>query len=485
MHTKTILELLEDLNNNVITYDALATSAINHLKLVNDKLYAINSYCDYLYNENKIRLLYGIAYVMKDLVATKDILTTSSSYMLKDFIPEYSATIYNHFLDSNALMIAKSNLDQFGMGGTNMNSVIGFSRNPYNTDKGTGGSSGGSAAVVSAGCVPFAIGTDTGDSVRLPAALCGIYGFKPTWTTISRYGVFPYASSLDQVGVFTRCVDDIALVMETLNGPDKYDMTSLVHQKEMFYKNLKVNDKPLKIGYVKELVDCFDNEVVINQFNETIDYLKSLNHEIVELNVPIELLRCARGVYQALANSEASSNLANLSGINFGYQELQGDVKKSIIASRSKGLMKYTKARLLMGAVVLKEKNKEQYFTKTKQIRTLFIEAYQKLFEEVDILVAPCCNGTAINPETEVRVGSEDANLIAENHLSITNLVGSPGITIPTHFDNGLPLGMSFMTKPYDDQLLLNFAKQFENGLLNGNYKSLQSFYNVYVKEVK
>lgn len=484
MHRKTILELRKDLDNNIITSEELALSAIKHLKEVNDHLNAINSYCPLNIKKND-SILSGIPYVMKDLVATKDILTTSSSYMLKDFIPEYSATIYNLLLDNSATMIAKSNLDEFGMGGSNLNSVYGFSHNPYDIKKGTGGSSGGSAAAVSAGCVPFAIGTDTGDSVRLPASLCGIYGYKPTWTVISRYGVFPYASSLDQVGVFTRCVDDIAIVMEALNGPDKLDMTSLIHEKEYFYKELKANDKPLKIAYIKELIDCFDNEVVIKQFNETIAYLKSLNHEIIEHHIPIELLRCGRGVYQSIANAEASSNLANLTGIDFGYQEISGNVKESIISSRNKGLSKYTKARLLMGAVVLKEKNKEKYFTKTKQIRTLLIEEYNRIFNDVDIIFAPSCNGTAINPETEIRQGSNDAQLVADNYLSQTNLIGACGITIPTHFYNDLPLGIAFMAKPYDDQLLLNFAKQFENGLLEKDFMGLKSFYNVYAKEIK
>ncbi|MDR3215143.1 MAG: Asp-tRNA(Asn)/Glu-tRNA(Gln) amidotransferase subunit GatA, partial [Bacilli bacterium] len=404
MHKKTIIELHNDLVNHKIKINELALSASNHLQAINNKLNAINSYCDYPVNDNDdySSLLGGIPYVMKDLFATKDYLTTSSSAMLANFIPKYSATVYNNLVAQNTIMIAKSNLDEYGMGGTNLNSINGMSRNPYDCSKGSGGSSGGSAAVVAAGCVPFALGTDTGDSVRKPAAYCGIYGFKPSWTVVSRYGVFPYASSLEQPGVFTRCVDDVAIVMECLNGPDPLDMSSLVHQKEAFYQNLLTNDKPLKIGYIKELIETFDNEIVLNQFEEVKEYLQSLNHELVELHIPKPLLRCGRGVYHVIANSEATSNLANLTGIDFGLQIINGDVKNSIIASRNAGLTKYTKARLLIGALSLKEANKENYFEKAKKIRTIFINTFNDLYREVDVIFAPAANSRAIDFENEV-----------------------------------------------------------------------------------
>ncbi|MDR1782475.1 MAG: hypothetical protein LBR40_05730 [Bacilli bacterium] len=486
MHKKTILELREDLLNNKISVEQLAIECQNDLKQLNDKLNAINNYCDFQALEVNDSLLSGIPYVMKDLVATKDYLTTSSSMMLNDFVPQYNGTIYNNLSNENAIMIAKSNLDEYGMGGTNLNSIHGMSCNPYDTNKGTGGSSGGSAAVVAAGCVPFALGTDTGDSVRKPAAYCGIYGYKPSWTVNSRYGVYPYGSSLDQPGVFARCVDDIAIVMEALNGPDPLDMSSLVHEKEYFYKNLKANDKPLKIGYIKELIDSFDNEIVLNQFEELKEFLSSLGHNIIELHMSKDLLRCGRGVYHVIANSEATSNLANLTGIDFGLQILDKDVKQSIIASRNKGLSKYTKARLLIGALSLKEANKENYFEKGKKIRTLIINNFDKLFNEVDILIAPCANSRAVDyKNNEVIPMSDDANIIAENHLSLTNLIGACGITIPTHMVDGYPYAMSFMAKPYHDQFLLNFAKEFENNLLENNYKNIISFYNKYAEEVK
>ena len=486
MHKKTILELRKDLLAKTITPQQLVSECQNHLEKVNDKLNAINNYCTVDKFEVNDALLSGIPYVMKDLVATKGFLTTSSSNMLSDFVPAYSATIYNRLVKADSMMIAKSNLDEYGMGGTNLNSIHGMSRNPYDTTKGTGGSSGGSAAVVAAGCVPFAIGSDTGDSVRKPAAYCGIYGYKPTWAVNSRYGIFPYASSLDQAGVFARCVDDIAIVMECLNGPDPLDISSLVHDKEFFFQELKANEKPLQIGYIKEVIAAFDNPIVLEQFEELKDYLISLGHTIKELHLPTALLRCGRGVYHIIANSEASSNLGNLTGIDFGLQIITDDVKDSIVASRSAGLSKYTKARLLVGALSLKEAHRESYFEKSKKIRTLFINNFAKLFEEVAIIIAPCANSRALDFEhNEDFPMSVDAQTIAENHLSLCNLIGACGITIPTHITDGYPYAMSFMAKPHDDQLLLNFAKDFENKLLDKNFKNITSFYNKYVEEVK
>lgn len=485
MHRKTILELHKDLKNNKITPLQLANSSINHMKDINDKVNAINSYCDF--NAEGIEIdtyLSGIPYAMKDLVATKDILTTSSSDILKDFIPQYSATIYDSFIENKAIMICKTNLDEFGMGGTNLNSTNGLSLNPYNLLSGSGGSSGGSAVLVASGCVPFAIGSDTGDSARKPAAFCGVYGFKPTWSLISRYGVFPYGSSLDQVGVISRCVDDIAIVTQALNGPDMRDTTTLNNEKIMLFDNLEINNKPLKLGYVKEIIDTIDNEFVKEQFNETIEYLKSMNHEIVELHLPLDLLKSARGVYHSIANSEAVSNLANLTGIDFGSRVESNSVNESIIQSRSKGLSDYSKARLAIGELSLKAANQEKYLIRAKRIRQIFINEFEKIFNEVDIVFAVSSNSAAFHPLNDKNTASELANLVGDNELILANLIGACGIVIPTHIHEGMPYAMSFMAKPYNDQLLLNFSKQFETNLLEKDYLNITSFYNRYVKEI-
>ncbi|MDF9866877.1 aspartyl-tRNA(Asn)/glutamyl-tRNA(Gln) amidotransferase subunit A [Bacilli bacterium PM5-3] len=486
MHKKTIIDLHDDLVNKRISPKELIDSSIKHMEEVNGKLNAINSFCEISdYDIDSDSYLAGIPYAMKDLAATKGILTTSSSHSLENFIPPFSATIYNRFSDCKAKMVVKSNLDEYGMGGLNINSIYGRTHNPYNLQRGTGGSSGGSVALVAAGCVPFATGTDTGDSVRRPAAYCGVYGFKPTWGVISRYGIFPYASSYDHTGVFTRCVDDIAILMEELNGPDENDPTTMTHPKEYFFKDLKPTDKKLKIGYLKELIESFDNELVLKQFDETVEYLKSLGHEVVEVNISKDILRCNRGSYHIITNVEGASNLANLNGIGFGERVTGDSVDDSIIKSRSYGLSKYSIARLVIGPMSSLEANREKYYIQAKKVRRLIINEFDRIYKDVDILVAPANNSAAYDPAVTVEM-SDDARLIAENHLSIGNAIGAPSITIPTHFDDeGLPYAMTFMAKPYDDQLVLDFAKQFENGLLKENYLGLQSFYNVYAKEVK
>lgn len=485
MHRKTILELHNDLKNNKITPEELANSSLKHIKEVNDKLNAVNYYCDFNANDIEINTyLSGIPYAMKDLVATKNVLTSSSSNILKDFIPQYNASIFNSLSENNAIMICKSNLDEFGMGATNLNSTIGLSLNPYNLNTGSGGSSGGSAALVASGCVPFAIGSDTGDSARKPAAYCGVYGYKPTWSLISRYGVFPYGSSLDQVGVLARCVDDIAIVTQVMNGPDLRDTTTLNNKKIMLFDNLETNNKPLKIGYIKEIIDTIDNDFVKKQFNETIEYLKSLNHEVIELHLPLDLLKSGRGTYHAIANSEATSNLANLDGVNFGERVEANSVKETIIESRSKGLSDYSKVRLSIGALSIKSENKEKYLIKAKKIRNIFINEFQNIFNQVDIVFAASSNSPAFNPITDKNTASELANLVGDNELILSNLIGACGIVIPTHIHNGMPYAMSFMAKPYNDQLLLNFSKQFEANLLNNDFMNMTSFYNKYVKEI-
>lgn len=484
MHRKTIKELHQSLINNEFSVQELYDMVITDIKKQEPQLNNVTNYCDFKKVEVTDNLLSGIPYGMKDLVSTKGIITTSAAEILKDYKPVYDATIYQLLNDNNTVMVAKTNLDQFGIGGTNQNSIYGMSCNPYNTDLTTGGSSGGSAGLVASGSVPFAIGSDTGDSTRKPAVYCGIYGYKPSWSVVSRFGLFSYAPSFDQAGIFARCIDDIAIVLQAINGPDEKDPTSLINEKQYFYDKLQENTKPLKIGYYKSLIDVFDNPVVIEQFNETIEYLQSLGHEIVELDFSLELLRCIRGTYHLIVNAESSSNLANLTGIQFGKQVLKDDVTSSFIATRNAGLTTYTKARNATGAFALKQANKEEYFIKAKKVRQVFINEVTKSFEDIDIIMAPVSNRPAFDPKQPIENPHGDINLVAENHLTLANITGNCSITIPTHFHEGLPYGISFMAKPFADQLLLDFSKQFETNLLDNGFKNIKSFYNVY-KEVE
>jgi len=482
----TIKDLNKALKDKVFSQEDLINWTIQELIDTKETYGSINALVESKIDNdlNYDHLLTGIPYANKDNFATKDITTTASSQILSQFKPAYDSTVYENLAHDGAVMVVKSNMDEFGMGGTNLNTIFGPTHNPYDLSLGTGGSSGGSAALVSAGIVPFATGSDTGDSVRKPAAYCGIYGYKPTWGTVSRYGIFPYASSLDTPGVFARCIDDLAIVASSMNGPDVKDATSMLTQKQDYYHNLK-HPQPLKIGYIKELIDTFDNPVVQKQFKQHVAYLESLGHQVIELNIDINLLRCIRGVYHSIANAEGASNLASLTGVVYG-ERIEGKTwQESIIATRNHGISKYTKARLCIGAMSLKESNRDIYYIKAKQIRTKLIKAHLDLFEQVDILINPSTNSSAYNPLNDTRVMSEDASLVAENYLALANIIGAPGLTIPTHIEDGLPYALTFMGRTYEDQLVLDLGKQFEDGLLENNYEEIISFYNKYAPIAK
>lgn len=488
MHRKTIEQLNKDLKANKITTQELYDSSLAHLKLLNPTLNVANLIVDNL----KINLkdfnnpLAGIPGAIKDNIITKEIISTGSSPFLKHFNPQYDSTINKRLNRAGMSMIAKTNMDELGMGSDNTNTIFERAKNPYDTTRITGGSSGGSAAIVSAGIVPFAIGSDTGDSSRQPALYCGVYGYKPTYTTISRYGLMAYGSSLDQAGINTRSVADIAIVLEQIAGHDHKDPTTLVNNsKHSYYQNLTKNVKPLKIAYIKEIVDAFDNEIVLKQFDETKKYLTSLNHQISEVSVDKDLLRSLDAVYQIIANSEMTSNTASFTGIQYGERfEVDNDFNESIKETRGKAFRAPSKARLAIGAIALNHKNKIEYYNKAKKIRAVLIKTFEDIFAEYDIIINPGTNHIVPKADTQIPKSLTDSSLIADAHLTIANFIGAPGIVIPTHLNDNLPYGISLMSKPFNDQLLLNLAYQFEQNI-EGNKYGLISFYNRYVEEVK
>ncbi|MEG0284355.1 MAG: amidase family protein [Erysipelotrichales bacterium] len=485
MHKKTILELHEDLKNNKISVEQLSNSSLEHINSVEPKLKALTNLMSFDNNVEINSVLAGIPYGVKDLVSTKDQLTTNASLFYKEYYPIFDATIMEKLNSNNALLLAKTNLDQFGMGGTNINSCYDQTTNPYDTNRSTGGSSGGSAALVAAGCIPYAIGTDTGDSVRKPADYCGVYGFKPSWGVISRYGVFAYASSLDSVGIFSRCVDDIAIVLENINGFDPRDTSTYNHQQENYFQNLSKSENKLKIGYIKELVDCFENDYIVEHFDYIKEYVQELGYELVELSAPLNLLKMINPVYQAIVNTEATSNLGDVTGVGFGQRIEDKDVPTSIIKTRSANVSKYTKVRMAVGAYVIKESNRNRYYEQAKKVRTAFVDTYQELFNQVDIIIAPSAVESASLLDAKTSDPMSLKNLVANTHLSIANIIGGPSLTMPTYLYQGLPNGFSMMAKPFNDQAILDFAKDIENNLKNKDYKKLESFYNRYVEEVK
>lgn len=484
MHKKTIIDLHNDLKNNIITADELFESSYKHIEQVNKDINAVTSQISSIDVVASESLLSNIPFACKDLIATKGLVTANASIFLENFVPVYDASIYTKLKNNNAQLVAKTNMDEFGMGGLNINTVIGPSCNPYDLSCSTGGSSGGSAALVASGCVPYAIGTDTGDSVRRPAAFCGVYGYKPTWGAISRYGVFPYASSLDHVGIFTRCIPDLAIVFDAISGYDQRDAATYNYHEKDFHSNLNGTTK-FKIAYLEELNNTFSNKTVQDNFTEIKEYLSSLNHEVVKANISYDLLKLISPTYQVISNVEASSNLGDITGVAFGNRIEAATVNESITQSRSAGLSKYTKVRLALGAIAIKEENKNRYYYKAKQVRQIFIDTFDKLFSEYDLIIAPSINNGAVKNQADHSNVSNTDKLISSNYLSIANLIGAPSLHIPTHLNDGLPYGISVMAKPFNDQTVFDFAYGFENGLKENGYKNIISFYNRYVKEVK
>lgn len=415
--------------------------------------------------------LSGIPYTLKDNFSTKGILTTASSNTLKNYVPVYNATIYEKLIAAGATLIGKNTMDEFGLGATGTTAHTGLVHNPWNTSKQTSGSSAGSAACVAAGVVPFSIGSDTGDSIRKPAAYCGIVGYKPTYGMISRYGLFPFASSLDHVGILTRTVLDAAIVAENIKGQDPKDMTSWDSSSINLIEELEKKDtKTKKLFYIKELIDInnYTNpsdslKETLKIFKNTIQKCKELNMEVDEISFDKALLKVIHSTYTCISSAEATSNLSNLTGILFGPRKQSDDITSMIIKHRTEGFSPLIKRRLIIGSYVLQKENQEKYFINAQRVRNLIVQKMNELFQQYDALILPCSEKGA----KDFDENSLDCEMldVLENHMAIGNFGGFPSITIPNGFVNKLPIGINLTSKVKDDANLLKIAQKLEEAL--------------------
>ena len=435
-----------------------------------------------LKNNNK-GLLSGIPYGLKDNYSTKGILTTASSNILKDYVPFFDATVVTKLKNSGAIMIGKTTLDELAMGGTGTTGHTGKVNNPWNHNRLIGGSSAGSAAAVAAGIVPFAIGSDTGDSVRKPAAFGGVVGFKPTYGRISRYGLFAFSSSLDHVGILTRTVMDTAIVTDVLKGLDEKDMTSLPNEDILYHEKIDNNVKNKKLFYIKEILDesnydKSDTEAfeTFKLFKETIKKCKSLGIEVKEESFPVELLKAIFPAYITISCAEATSNNSNLTGIIFGPRGEGNSINDIMFDARTKGFSELIKRRFVIGSFVLQEENQERLFINSQRVRRLIVEKMNELFNTYDGLILPASGGPAPKEESENIDELGFRSLVLENHLDIANFGGFPSITIPNGFVDNLPIAINITGKAKDDLNVLNIASAIESTL---DYK------NQVAKEVK
>ena len=455
-----ITELRNKLDNKEVSSQELFNQSV---KLAHDSMKEYNPFVTIMDKYECMEsdsLLSGIPYALKDNISTRGILTTASSNILKNYVPVYDATIYKKLKEAGAVLVGKTVLDELAMGGTGTTGHTGKVMNPWDKSRQIGGSSAGSAAAVAMGIVPFAIGSDTGDSVRKPAAYGGVVGFKPTYGLISRYGLFAFASSLDHLGIFARNVRDVAIVTDVVKGYDSKDMTSLPDYGREYVSSLDNSVKGKKLFYIKEAMENADKDILDN-FNKVVKHCKDLGMEVCEESIPRELLLAIYPSYMAISCAEATSNDSNLTGIHFGVRG-EGNTPDEIIRdARTKGFSELIKRRFIIGSYILQRENQEKLFLNAYRVRRLIVDKVNELFKEYDGLIMPAAAGIA--PKFDQSSDKlSDKYLILDNHLAIGNFGGYPSITIPSGFIDKLPVGINITGRVKDDELILNIANKLE-----------------------
>ena len=434
--------------------------SIEKLHKYNEKLNNIVTFVEP--TASKEGKLENVAVVLKDNINTKGVLTTASCKILDNYVPVYNAHIVDKIRQEGGVIVAKASMDELAMGGTNLTALTGPVKNPYDNNRISGGSSGGSAVAVASNAVALAIGSDTGDSVRKPASFNGIVGVKPTYGRISRYGIIPYSSSLDHVGYFTTNVKDAALALEVLAGRDDRDMTSSYLPVEEYSTNLNEDVKGKKILVFKNVIDAISNSDVLDSFNKVLEGLKEKGAIIEEVSFNETLMRAILPTYYIIANAEATANHSNLSGLLFGERKDGKSIDELMINSRTAGFGPWIKKRFVIGSYALKEDNQERIFRKAQKIRRLIVDDVMAKLKDADGLIAPASpsvapliNNTSTNELT-------DEYLVADNHMVIGNFGGLPSITLPMGYSEGLPLGVNLTCNPFKEQDMFNISLAIE-----------------------
>ena len=404
--------------------------------------------------------LAGIPIGIKDNICTKGIKTTCASRMLENFVSPYNATIMEKIEAENMINLGKLNMDEFAMGASTEYSYFKKTRNPWNLNTVPGGSSGGSAAAVASNMVPWAIGSDTGGSIRQPSSFCGVVGLKPTYGLVSRYGLVAFASSLDQIGPITKDVTDAAILLNVISGHDEKDTTSVNKEKVDYTKALKGDVKGLKIGLPKEYFGEGINPEVKEKLNEAIETYKKLGATVEECS--LNIADYALATYYIIACAEASSNLGRFDGIRYGYRTQNYESLKDIYRnSRSEGFGPEVKRRIILGTYVLSSGYYDAYYKKAQQVRTLVKKEFDKAFEKYDVLLTPT------SPTVAFEIGTRSNNplemYLADICTVSVNIAGLPGISVPCGVDSkGMPIGMQLIGNKFAEETILNAAYTYE-----------------------
>ena len=473
LYQKTIHEINDLLDKKEVTVTEITQSVVNRINTVEEAtdaylslqteaaLEAAEGLDADLSGRAKRTPLEGIPYGLKDNMCTKGILTTCASKMLYNFNPPYNAQVYDRLIEDGGILLGKTNMDEFAMGSSTENSAYKKTRNPWDLNKVPGGSSGGSAVAVAADTAFYTLGSDTGGSIRQPASFCGVVGMKPTYGLVSRYGLVAFASSLDQIGPFTKDVEDCALVLNAIVGHDAKDSTSLNLEKIDYTQNLKQGVKGLKIGVAKEFFGEGLQPEVRKSLEEAIAIYKTLGAEIVD--VSFQHLDYALSAYYMISSAEASSNLARYDGIRYGFRaEEYSDLVDLYKKTRSQGFGDEVKRRIMLGTYALSSGYYDAYYKKAMQVRTIIKEDFNQVFGGCDVLLTPTA------PTTAFGIGEKTSNplemYLTDIYTVPVNIAGIPGISVPCGLDNnGMPIGMQLLGPILSEETLLKVAWAFEN----------------------
>ncbi len=404
--------------------------------------------------------LTGIPFAMKDCISTRGVRTTCSSKILENYVPQYNATVTNKLADAGAVLIGKTNMDEFGMGSSCENSAFFNTHNPWDLDRVPGGSSGGSAAAMSAGLASFTIGEDTGGSVRMPAGFCNVTGIKPTYGRVSRYGLISLVSSFDCIGPMTRDVYDCATVLETIAGHDERDSTTFNSPVPQYSQNLNKSVKGMTVGIPKEYFVSGMEAGVESSIQEAIRTYEKLGMKIQEVSLPNT--QYALPVYYLLLFAEASSNLARFDGTRFGLSvsENAKDVIDIYLQTRHEGFGDEVKRRIMLGAYALSAGYYDAYYLKAQKVRTLLRRDFETALSSVDILLAPTC------PTTAFKLGEKTSDplemYLSDIYVVATNPAGVPALALPCGFSNNMPVGMQLIGKHLDEQTLFQVGHAYQ-----------------------
>ncbi len=470
MHTQTLAQLAENLNKKTFSSVELTQYLLKRIDTLDSNLNSFITVCseqaleqakqaDALRAKGQANTLTGLPLAHKDIFCTQGIKTSCGSKMLDNFIAPYNATMVQQLNQAGMVVLGKTNMDEFAMGSSNESSFYGSVKNPWNTATVPGGSSGGSASAVAARLVPFATGTDTGGSIRQPAALCGITGLKPTYGRVSRYGMIAFASSLDQAGPMTQTAEDAAIALNIMAGFDPKDSTSVDQSVPDYTKNLNQSLAGKTIGLPKEYFAKGLNPEIEQCVQEAIKVYEKMGVKFKEISLPSSPLSVA--VYYVVASAECSSNLSRYDGVRFGHRcDNPKNLDDLYKRTRAEGFGNEVKRRIMIGTYALSSGYYDAYYLKAQKIRRLIANEFAKAFENVDLILGPT------TPTTAFKIG-EKINDPVDMYLSdiytiATNLAGLPGISIPCGFAQQMPVGLQLMGKHFDESTLLNFAHQYQ-----------------------